>query len=212
MAITRYGVDDDLSAIKNALDASGLFGTTSVAENVLTINDGNDNAAIKITKASDTSWTVSIKLGTGIFHDYTTMTGVHLSYVWTTATCAVLDLRDASTATQHTPVILTKTNNDKYAVIMNGNNGYQENANVKAVSGSDTDASSLNVFGFTKETRTYTTMIPFTTETGSGDASYTPGAFYMPFSSVSAGEYVRIVLNGKVYLTDGYWAVLDEDL
>lgn len=209
MAITRYGVDSDLSAIKAALDASGLFGAISVDENVLTINDGDDNAAIKLTQVADRTWQVSIKLATGSFHNYTAMTGVRLDYVWTTATCAVLDLRDSS---NHLPIILTKTSLDKYAVVSNGNNGFQENANVKAVSGSDTDESSLNVFGFTQATRTYTTMVPFTTETGNGDASYMPGAFYMPFSSVPAGDYTRVVLNGKVYLTDGYWAVLDEDL
>ena len=209
MAITRYGVDSDLTAIKAALDASGLFGAISVDENVLTINDGDDNAAIRLTRVADRSWTVSIKLATGSFHDYTTMTGVGIDYVWITATSAVLDLRDSS---NHLPVILTTTSLNKYAVVSNGNNGFQENANIKAVSGSDTDASSLNVFSFTRATRTFTTMVPFPTETGNGDASYTPGAFYMPFSSVAAGDYTRVVLNGKVYLTDGYWAVLDEDL
>lgn len=216
MAITRYSTDGgDLTKIKAAIDASGLFGATSIDNKTLTINDGDDNAVIKITVDGYLSYTdsvtVAIKNANG-WVTYATFNGGEPDYVWTTATSVLIELRGSSN--RHQPIILTKTNNDKYAVIANNSNVYTETNNMLAVSESDTSAStsSLNEFNFSQTTRTYSVMVPATTETGGSTASYTPGAFYMPFTSITPGELVRVVLNGKVYLTDGIWAVLDEDL
>ena len=217
MAITRYSTNSDMSAIKAALDASGLFGAISVEGRVLTIHDGNDNAVITITQGDYYStgdmYTIAITDAGGTF-TYTTIAGGNADYVWTTATSAMILLGDRNDTSKYAPVILTKTNNDKYAVIANGNNSYSKTTDVLPVSESDggTSTGQLNLFNFTQTTRTYSVMVPFTTETGSGTASYTPGAFYLPFTSVATGEFIRIVLNGKVYLTDGIWAILDEDL
>lgn len=208
MAITRYGIDGDLNILKTAIDASEVFAATSVDDNVLTISDAEE-AKIKITKESTTSWTISVKLANGTWHNITTVTGTELNYAWITNGGIFLNLQGSS---DYAPVLLAVTNTGAYAVAMTNVNGYGKTSGLIAVSTDDTDGSSLDVFSFVQAARTYTTMIPFTTETGTGTPSYTPTAFYMPFTSVSASGYTRIVLDGKLYLTEGHWAILDGDL
>lgn len=54
----------------------------------------------------------------------------------------------------------------------------------------------------------YTVLIPFTTHAEFGAISYTPNAFYMPIAQYrDAG---LLMIEGKTYITNGYWAVLDE--
>lgn len=209
MAIERYGVENTLSLIKTAIDAAGIFGSTEISDNVLTIKDADGNAKLKITKESSTSWTFSVKLAVGTWYDNTTVTGVEIDYVWISNGGIILNMQGSSA---YAPAILAVTNTGAYALVCTSQNSYSKVAGLLSASTDDADASSLNVFEFIRATRSYTTMIPFTTETGGGDASYTPGAFYMPFTSVNAGEYARVVLDGKLYLTDGNWAVLDGDL
>ena len=210
MAIERYGVDNDLELLKVAIDAAAIFGSTEVSGDVLTINDTEGEARIKITKESATSWTFSVKLATGVWYNNTTVTGVEINYAWICNGGIFVNMQGSGS--NYAPAILTTTNTGAYALIVTANNSYYKNAGIVAVSNDDTDGSQLNVFDFPRASRSYTTMIPFTTETGGGAVSYTPAAFYMPFASVNEGTYTRVVLDGKLYITEGYWAVLDGDL
>lgn len=204
MSISKISIGNDLSTLKACLDNTGFFGSTSISGNELSVCDENDVVVIKITNSS-TVWGFSVKIANGNFYDFSDITGVECDYAYTCANGIMLNLQGSN---NYVPVIITKTNNNKYAIITNNHNGYAKNEGIAAVSCSD--AEPINDFSYYRFSRSFTTMIPFNTETGTEVMSYTPYAYYIPFQGLNTVGYAKIIMNGCYYITDGYWAIKDE--
>lgn len=210
MSISKVQIDGDLSAIKSCIDGTGLFGSTSISDGVLSICDANDVVQVKISNTSTNEWGFSVKLANGTFYDITPMTNVTINFAYTCVNGIMFNLTapGSSSSSEYVPAILTLTNNNKYAVITNSSNGYSKNQNIVAVSNSD--ISTVNIFSYYRYSREFTTLVPFSTETGGEVSSYTPYAYFIPFVGLNTSGYARVIMNGCYYITDGYWAIKDE--
>ena len=109
-------------------------------------------------------------------------------------------------------LILTKTNNDVTAVIVGSGTSNRENALTidicAAAWGDAEDATKTRRFYPSAENQTQ--FVSFTTYAKPDTTSYTPNAFYLPDGQYYSLEYGKIIVNGKIYITNGYWAILDE--
>lgn len=109
-------------------------------------------------------------------------------------------------------LLITKTNQDKVAFVFS----YYNNPNVwrqtgiKRVAWGDT---TLNTgLGFTPINSNQVNMVPFTTFCPYGETSFTPYAFWLQESDSRYEVPMKCIINGKQYLSNGYWAILDEDV
>lgn len=109
-------------------------------------------------------------------------------------------------------LILTKTNNDVTAVIVGSGTGNRENALTRdicaAAWGDAEDATKTRTFYPSAQNQTQ--FASFTTYSKPDTVSYTPKAFYLPAGQYYDLEYGKFIANGKLYITNGYWAIIDE--
>lgn len=110
-------------------------------------------------------------------------------------------------------ILITKTNNDKVAIIFSCGETPMRNTNylyleLRHVALGDNTSSSTTTT-FTPESASQTVLIPFITNANFGDVSYTPDAFYMPAHSAYSAGIGKFSLGGDIFITNGYWAVRD---
>lgn len=109
-------------------------------------------------------------------------------------------------------LILTKTNNDVTAVIVGSGTSNRATAltnSICAAAWGDAE-DSTKTFWFYPSAQNQTQFVSFTTYSKPDTVSYTPKAFYLPDGQYYDLEYGKIIVNGKLYITNGYWAILDE--
>lgn len=108
-------------------------------------------------------------------------------------------------------LILTKTNNDVTAVIVGSGTSNRTNALTQSIIaaawGDAEDATKTRWFYTSAENQTQ--FVSFTTYAKPDTVSYTPKAFYLPDGQYYDLEYGKIIVNGKLYITNGYWAIED---
>lgn len=175
----------------------------------------------------DTETTTTI---TCIKDGYTafTITKPGLSYTFTAYKSATLSESSGNVSTQLTHacscangvfllfgttagLIITKTNQDETAVIFSSaNNLAWRTAGIRRVAWGDSQIS--NTLGFTALVTNQAQLIPFTTNCEYGGSSYTPAAFWLPESDARYDIPVKCIINGKQYLSNGYWAILDGEV
>lgn len=108
-------------------------------------------------------------------------------------------------------VLIAKTNNNKIACV------FSCGGTVSTVSGylytqlqhvafgdSETIATTTT---FTPESGQQTNFCTFCTNADITDVSYTPKAFYLPMHSAYNSGIGKFLSGGKVYITNGYWAI-----
>lgn len=108
-------------------------------------------------------------------------------------------------------IIITKTNLDKTAIVLtSGSESVNARffTNVRSVTRSD--ALPAQALTFTPISAGQTVLVPFTTEATDGVISYTPNAFYMPKGQYYGMGFGKFTADGKTYMSNGYWAILDE--
>lgn len=107
--------------------------------------------------------------------------------------------------------IIAKTNNDVTASIIggsdNGDRGYFAKVYAYAL-GDDTTITTQREFNTRASAQTC--LVPFCTDATFGNSSYTPKAFYMPEAQYYSSGMGTFTAGGKTYLTNGYWAILDD--
>lgn len=117
---------------------------------------------------------------------------------------------DDSTSNTAANIIITKTNLDKTAIILTSG---VENTNARFYTGvrcvTRSDALPAQALTFSPISGGQTVLVPFSTETYDGAASYTPNAFYMPKGQYHGRGFGKFIADGKTYMSNGYWAVLD---
>lgn len=108
-------------------------------------------------------------------------------------------------------LILTKTNNDVTAVIVGSGTSNRANALTQSIIaaawGDAEDATKTRTFYPSAQNQTQ--FVSFTTYAKPDTTSYTPNAFYLPDGQYYSLEYGKFIVNGKLYITNGYWAIED---
>lgn len=115
-------------------------------------------------------------------------------------------------------ILITKTNNGEVAAVFSYYSGsnyrkkvHTENLHVCAVGDYGGSVVDQRTLGFYVSDKNQTQLNYFTTTPVEGVISYTPKAFYMPCSQVYDIYFGKFFANGKWYLTNGYWAIEDEE-
>ena len=109
-------------------------------------------------------------------------------------------------------VIITKNNNgDTVTVISGRNNNQNPNFlyNLVFCTGWGDDTSITTGLSFTPIAGNQTSLVQFCTDAPVGSVSYAPNAFYMPYGQYYGAGLGKFTSDGKTYLTNGYWAILD---
>lgn len=107
-------------------------------------------------------------------------------------------------------ILIAKTNNDKLAIIFSrGGSGVTTDYVYKQLQhvalGDSTTMSTKTTF--TPESGNQTNFCTFCTNADITDVSYTPKAFYLPMHSAYNSGIGKFLSGGKVYITNGYWAI-----
>lgn len=115
-------------------------------------------------------------------------------------------------------ILITKNNNGEVAAVFNyySSSRYREmvhtyNVHVCAVGDYGGSAADIRTLNFNNSEKNQTQLVQFNTTPPEGTISYTPKAFYMPCSQVHDIYFGKFFANGKWYLTNGYWAIEDEE-
>lgn len=115
-------------------------------------------------------------------------------------------------------ILITKTNNGEVAAVFTYYQGsnyrkwiHAENLHVCAVGDYGGSAVDQRTLTFNASDKNQTQLNYFTTTPVEGVISYTPKAYYMPSSQVYDIYFGKFFANGKWYLTNGYWAIEDEE-
>lgn len=107
--------------------------------------------------------------------------------------------------------LITKTNNGKVACIFSygGTDTQSDNylyTKLQHVALGDSTTISTTTT-FTPENGQQTNFCTFCTNADITDVSYTPKAFYLPMHSAYNSGIGKFLSGGKVYITNGYWAI-----
>ena len=218
MAITRAQLSSlsELASWMQANAVPNIFKSVTFANDTLTATDDDDNTVLKINNATNgyfrayrtsTSY-ISIEnvdqfprggatidiIGCENGFIVNSMYGVEGTYSWTSYKIAFL---------------VTKTNNGKLAVIFNSVENSASNllySGIKHVAfGDSTTLASTTTF--TPESGNQTNFCTFCTNADITDVSYTPKAFYLHMHSAYNSGIGKFLSGGKVYITNGYWAI-----
>lgn len=130
--------------------------------------------------------------------------------------CANGIIIDVNRSSNISSVLITKTNNGAVAAVFNYSGGsrsrcFTTDVHVCAVGDYGASAVDQRTLNFYTSDKNQTQLNYFTTTPVEGVISYTPKAFYMPCSQVYDIAFGKFFANGKWYLTNGYWAIEDDE-
>ena len=117
-------------------------------------------------------------------------------------------------------ILITKTNNGEVAAVFNYSNETNWRAvcasvevHVAAVGDYGRTAADIKTLRWGAREKNQTQLVQFTTTPAEGTISYTPKAYYMPCAQGLVYDlyFGKFLANGKWYLTNGYWAIVDEE-
>ena len=106
-------------------------------------------------------------------------------------------------------MMIAKTNNDVTAIIYSYLYNSKEKmyyTSIKHVAFGDSETLATTTT-FTPESGQQTNFCTFCTNADIEDVSYTPKAFYLPMHSAYNSGIGKFLSGGKVYITNGYWAI-----
>ena len=119
----------------------------------------------------------------------------------------------SGTHTNVAHIIITKTNDGTVAVIAGGASA-RANAltqNIRAAAWGDAE-DATKTLTFTPSAQNQTRLIEFMTYAAPDTVRYTPTAFYMPVGENYDVSYGKFTVDGRVYITNGYWAIEDTEV
>lgn len=186
-------------------NASDFFASVTMDGYTLVARDTQNNVVLNWDSSQ-----VTIYKSTAVSDSLTVDTSMNGKYTIAKCSGGILIISGANN-THHLNFIITKTNNDVTAVIAGGNSNFVTalTQNIIAAAWGDAeDATKTRTFYPSAQNQTQ--FVSFTTYAKPDTVSYTPKAFYLPDGQYYDLEYGKIIVNGKLYITNGYWAILDE--
>lgn len=205
MAISKTYLGGDLSSVSSFLDSTDLFSSVEFANGTITCKNNDDTTVLTITKPDNYTFTFTVSL-TGSHTWEKTYESHGLNYGYKCANGAFLVLNYLSQENKYS-VMITKNNDGKVSFVFP--DSYSNRTYVCCLTYSDTFP--VTYYTVAQSVAEQTVLSPFITNAPAGATSYTPGAFYIPFGEYVGRGYAKFTMNGKMYMTDGYWAVRDSD-
>ncbi len=212
MAITKTFIGMDFDLWKAFLDDSGMFSSVAKVDSggvvTLTCNDENGNAVLTISKTA--AATVAFKARTTGGHEvtpasYTLSANYDTNYGYKCANGIMIGMK--SNNAELFSVLIVRNNSGALTFVLP--NSTASRTSFYCVTYEDTYPVHSYVIGNNNSNQTQ--IVSFVTNAPAGTISYTPDAFYIPFREYAGGGYAKFTMNGKMYMTDGYWAVRDSD-
>lgn len=236
MAITRKRLNSGASVSTLVTELSSVLVTTLGIATSVSVMESDSNA-LEIDADG-----VSFRINTSSQNYFSGMTGTckndnsykgilmsnattganNAAYLINTSTSAVLILNNTSTATTYQwPIIFTKTNNDKLAVIVSDasyqmSTRFPGSGSYYVFSGDDYTIQTVGKIAKVDNTQVdsnQTQLVPFLTLPGVGVTSYTPTAYHADISNVMCNGYLNwddYILGTHHYLTNGGWWLKDD--
>ena len=107
-------------------------------------------------------------------------------------------------------IIIAKTNRDATAIIMPTVDNDTSYCTSLACVAQD-DALPAELLSFPQQSiRSQTLLVPFPTNNVIGLPSYTTDVYYLMFTQFPPGQVWDLVIGGRKYLSNGYYAILDQ--
>lgn len=225
MAITRASLKSP-SALASWMQTNAvpnIFKSVTFADNTITATDDDDNKVLEIKAFTErgsgylrayrasNSYVSFDTLDTMPDVDNTIeVIGCDNGFIISTI---VSDEGTYSWKDYHLAILVTRTNNNKVAVIFTTGEsdtaiGQVMTHNIRHVAFGDSITITTQT-NYAAESAAQTVLTPFATNANVGDVSYTPDAFYMPMHSAYGAGLGKFSLGGDIYITNGYWAVRD---
>ena len=211
MAITKEFLNTNDQSVVAAWMQENLvpkyFASVDVNGNIITCQDEDGNLLLKIDGVSNAvAITAYQDSSVSAVTQTTSVQGCD-----TAALCengALIMWRNSSKTPQMF-MLITKTNNEKTAMVacgsINNNTHVYENTHRTAY-GDVNPVTNQTVYYISSN---QTQLVPFCTDASINTVSYTPNAFYMPIGQYITMGFGTIAMDNHIYLTNGYWAILD---
>lgn len=203
MAITKdYLNTSDLNTLATWMRTylvPDFFAAVTFAGSTITCTDADGNTlltfgtGIAAYKSQSASVTLSSSMPTPITYACMCANGAYMHF---------------GTSSTQSDLIITKTNNNKTAIVyFQGNVTQLARNNFRVVAWGDTTPDTLRAYTATEANQTQ--FVPFCTDAALGDVSYTPNAFYIPVGQNYNVGIGKLTMDGVTYLTNGFWAIKD---
>lgn len=185
-----------------------LFKSVTYENNVIECYDDNDNLVLKIDNNGGIYAYRAENNAITMIPDYT---GIGANEIDLIACDNGFIIENLYYTAQTGKIILmvSKTNNGVPAVIFSylyNNKTVPYYTSIKHVAFGDNATLATNTT-FTPESGQQTNFCTFCTNADIEDVSYTPKAFYLPMHSAYNSGIGKFLSGGKVYITNGYWAI-----
>lgn len=207
MAITKEFLNDDFDALTTFLSGSGMFGSVTHTDNIITCKDDNSNTVLTIDHSA--SSVVMTAYASTLVSQSISVSSTKPKYGYTCTNGLMFHMQTSNNYRQH--FAITKTNLDKLAVVMTktstANSTEQACRSFYCIANGDVAPISSNEF--TPTAKNQTQLVPFTTDSASGVISYTPNAAYLSVAQNYSMGFGTLTINGDEYLTNGYWVIKD---
>ena len=213
---TKTYIGNNFDTLRAVLEASGLFAsvTKTSPENVdtVTCTNADDETVLTIAYTASNTWTFTVPIsGSDTFSRELTTNGANYGYRCANGVLFSFGTSSSGFGGKFTALI-TKNNHDAVSVVLpSGSSSLSIRNTVYCLT--KTDVSPVSSYSITSTEKSQTVLSPFITNAAEGDTSYTPNAFYMQFGQYAGiNLVVKFVMNGKMYLTDGYFVLSDGEV
>lgn len=208
MAITKSLLAKDLDLWKAFLESLAIFKTVTKDGSTLTCTDDDDNTVltIQITSSTAIPFTVYAKDGATVTSSPNINTGNMYGYK-----CGGGGLIYINTSSStYISILITKNNQDKITIMLpHSQQNTPQPKNVYVVTYNDVAPFTAYQLGNVGAQRTQTVLVPLLTNAQEGTVSYTPKAFWCPFSEYYERGALQFVMGGKQYLSTGFFVLED---
>lgn len=225
MAITRASLKSP-SALASWMQTNAvpnIFKSVTFADNTITATDDDDNKVLEIKAFTErgsgylrayrasNSYVSFDTLDTMPDVDNTIeVIGCDNGFIISTI---VSDEGTYSWNDYHLAILVTRTNNNKVAVIFTTGEsdtaiGQVMTHNIRHVAFGDSTTITTQT-NYAAESAAQSVLTPFATNANIGDVSFTPDAFYMPMHSAYSASLGKFSLGSDIYITNGYWCIRD---
>lgn len=223
MAITRAQVTSlaDFAAWMQENAVPGIFKSVTYdsSTSTATATDADDNVVLEIVNASgghfrayrsDESY---LEIGLNAFPS-TSSAETRVIQIIGCNNGFIVDMQIATSSFYAIPFafLISKTNNDKVAIVWPSEVNFTENQRYKnalqhVAYGDSTTMSTTTTF--IPEAGQQTSLVPFSTNADVEEVSYTPNAYWIAMSANYSMGMGKFRMGGDTFISNGYWAIKD---